>query len=232
MTTTTKIILILAIIAAGGIGAYVYVTRPAPEPTSDIVAEEIIPTQKNDSTTDQTVRTINIGIISAESSAEFRLNELLRGTKTVVIGKTNTLTGDIGVTFSPAHITLGTIKINARTLKTDDEKRNGAIARMILHSDKAENEFITFSNTTVTGLPATITPGSSFTFTATGDLLINGKTKKTTFTGNGNVTADNSFIGSATTTVNHTDFDLKIPDFPFLADVDTQSQITVSFVAR
>lgn len=238
-----KIIIILAVVLLGGLGTYAYITRPAPAPSAVVTTtentNEAVNNTKNENETssskisgDVEIRTINMGIISSQSSASFRLNEILRGVPTVVTGTTSTLTGDVGITFAPANIFLGEIKINARTLKTDSEKRDGAIARMILNSEKSENEFITLKNSVVTNLPTVIPIGQKFTFTVVGDLTINGVTKKTSFNSSGTVSADNTFTGGATATINHSDFNIKIPNFDFLANVDKQSVINISFVAK
>lgn len=169
-------IIILAIILIGVVGSYLYITRPAPAPTVDITesnlssaeTKELVNIKDNVGNNTATIQkeAVNkttFSIVSAQSKATFSLNELLRGSPKLVVGETNTLKGEIGVTFSPANISLGDISINARTLKTDSEKRDGAISRLILHSDKPENEFITFSNAVVTGLPTEIKKTKSLT---------------------------------------------------------------------
>lgn len=239
------IIITLAIILIGAVGTYLYITRPAPAPTlttneadiNNFETKELVNSTdslKSDASTVQKELINNqvFNIVSSQSKASFSLNELLRGSPKLVVGVTNTLKGEISVTFSPANVSLGDISINARSLKTDSEKRDGAISRLILHSDKPENEFITFSSAVVTGLPSKIKKDQKFNFTATGDIKINGITKKVSFTGNGVVSSTNVFTGNATAMINHSDFNIKIPDFDFLANVDTKSKIDIEFVAK
>lgn len=240
MKKITIAILIIIILGLGGY--YFFITRPVANPTVPInnTQSEFDPEQDLLNAVDDASSSIEkevmnkpiFSIVSSESKATFSLNELLRGSPKLVVGQTNTLKGEIGVTFSPANISLGDISINARTLKTDSEKRDGAISRLILHSDKPENEFITFSNAVVTGLPAEIKKDQKFNFIATGDIKINGVTKKVSFTGSGLVSKNNTFSGTATTMINHSDFNIKIPDFDFLANVDTKSKIDIEFVAK
>jgi polyisoprenoid-binding protein YceI len=99
-------------------------------------------------------------IVPAESQASFQIDELLRGALFTVVGTTDQVAGQVAVDPSdPASAQLGTIQINARTLATDDERRDRAIANRILLTDA--HEYITFTPTAITGLPATATVGAS-----------------------------------------------------------------------
>lgn len=244
MTIALKIILSLLIAAGAGFGGYKYVTRPAPAPSVSIEDQQNTTVDTNTKTgtnvktdisteTDVSVNVSPINLkITSGSTAQFKLNEVLRSIPTVVIGATNSVSGDVNITFSPANITVGEVKINARTLKTDNEQRNGAIARMILHSDKAENEFIVFNKITITGLPETIEQGKNFTFKASGNLTANGVTKPVVFNGQGIVNANNSFTGSATTTITYGNWGISVPSLAFLANVDKDVQLTLNFLAK
>ncbi len=236
MNTTLKTILITAgVIVLAGISSYAYLTRPARAPSVPSIDVNESPNNINpvgnppDGSANS--NTFNLKLTN-ESTAQFKLNEVLSGTPTQVVGITHNVSGDVSVTLNPAKITVDEIKINARTLKTNNEQRNGAIANFILKSDQAENEFIVFKNVTFTGFPNTIVKNTPFNFTATGDLLITGKTKKVSFNGQGTVNNDNSFSGSASTTVTYGDWGVTVPNFPFLANVDKQVKLTLNFVAK
>ncbi|HEY1041744.1 MAG TPA: YceI family protein [Candidatus Paceibacterota bacterium] len=225
MNSGTKATLITVLVLAVLVGLYFYLTRPVA--TSDT---PVTPSENLD-TTSATQKKLNI--VSAESSAQFTLNEDLRGKKTKVIGTTNQIAGEIIVdTKNPAEITIGEIKVDARTLKTDNEQRNGALARFILKTEETGNEYITFKSTAVTDVPAVITPNTPFNFSVVGYLTVRGSTKLVTFEATGVWKDDNSFSATASTTVAYADFGLSIPDLPFLANVDKNTTLTVSVVAR
>lgn len=81
-------------------------------------------------------------LISEESEVRFTLNEELQGQPKTVVGRTNQVAGDILIDRNtPANSQVGTIRINMRTLSTDNEMRNRAIRGQILESAKDEYEF-------------------------------------------------------------------------------------------
>ena len=223
----TKIIILglVGIVAVAGI--FLYVTRPVSAPTEEINNDVVAVPQTGD-TTEKVM-----SIVQSESKAEFSLNEVLRGTPTKVIGTTNQIAGNITIKSSaPAKITIGEVKVNARTLKTDSEQRNGAIARLILKSEESEFEYITFTPTVVIGVPSEIKTDLSFPFTVTGNLTIRGMTKSVSFAAQGTLRADGSFAATADHVVTYADFGVSVPNLPFLANVDKTAKISVSIVAR
>src|SRR4051794_30541351 len=130
-----KIILSIVVIAAliAG-GYYLYITRPASAPSQDIQAAS--------DTLNATATSTLYRISQSQSSAQFTINEMLYGKPKLVIGTTTQIAGDIEV--SPAKMTIGTIKLNAKTLTTDNTSRNGAINHLILKTDSPANEFVVF----------------------------------------------------------------------------------------
>ncbi|MEO8394211.1 MAG: YceI family protein, partial [Chloroflexota bacterium] len=121
-------------------------------------------------------------IVPESSEVRFILNEVLRGSPNKVTGRTNQVAGQIGVDFTtPANSQVGEIRIDARSLSTDNELRNRAIRGQILQSQQDKFEFISFKPTSITGLPDTVTIGQAFTFQIAGDLTIRDITKPVTF---------------------------------------------------
>jgi len=124
---------------------------------------------------------------------------------------------------------VGVIQVNARTLVTDNDRRNGAIRNFILNTD--QYEFITFTPTSITGLSGATQSGQSFTFQMSGDLTIRNVTQSVTF----NVTAQgvsaSQITGTATATVNRSDFSLTIPSVPNVANVGEEVTLQIDFVA-
>lgn len=121
------------------------------------------------------------------------------------------------------------IQINARTLKTDSDMRNGAIGRMILKSEA--NEFITFTPTTVSALPDKFEIGVQYTFETTGQLTIAGMTKEAVFNVKARAVSDNEIQGIATSSLKYSDYNITIPSVPIVASVSDIVDLTFSFVA-
>jgi polyisoprenoid-binding protein YceI len=170
-------------------------------------------------------------ISADESEVRFELDEMLRGQPTHVVGTTNQVAGDILVDFaSPPSSRVGEIRINARTLATDQEFRNRAIRSEILESSRDEYEFISFTPTALEGLPETVEAGQEVTFQIVGDLKIRQITQSVTFEVTATATEDR-LEGSATTMVTRDQFGLVIPNAPGVADVTNEVVLTINFVA-
>lgn len=202
------------------IGAFFYFTRPAPAPTE--IPNNEVSEPVSEVTGERTYR------IGNESRAEFRIGEILRDEPFTAVGTTSNIVGDI--TLSDSTLGFSQLKVNARTFKTDSEKRDGAIARMILQSEKPENEWITFQPTGVTGLPESAPMNTDIRFSMTGNMKIAGVTKQVTFAVVMKIT-DVAIRGTATTTLKRSDFKLTIPNIPFVASVDDSFPVSVSIVA-
>src|SRR5690606_13419613 len=105
----------------------------------------------------------------AQSEARFTLTELLMGTPTTVIGRGNGVEGSITVDFADTNqSSISPIVIDASTLATDNNMRNGQIRRAILQTNQPEFQFITFTPTAVEGLPGNVAVGESFNLMVTG----------------------------------------------------------------
>jgi polyisoprenoid-binding protein YceI len=166
-------------------------------------------------------------ISSGESTVSFTLQEVLRGVDTTVVGSTDQVAAEILVDFNdPSASVLGEVVVNARTLATDSSNRTRTVRGAILDTDTFE--FITFSPTSIDGLPTVAT--DSFTFTVTGDLTIRDVTRSVTF--DIDVSGSEERLeGTASALVNRTDFGLVIPNVPFVANVGEDVTLTIEFVA-
>lgn len=144
-------------------------------------------------------------IDSEESEAQFSVFETFPlGT---AIGRTNQVAGDIIVDISnPSNSQIGTIRINVRTLRTDDPDRDRSIRCCVLLSAQDIYEFADFVPTTITGLPNRVQVGESVSFQVTGDLTLRGVTKPVTFTVSLTLTSLSEIRGVADTKVNRSDF--------------------------
>lgn len=215
-----KTFLFVAIIIVIVIGAYFYVTRPVSAPTVDI-------SQVSDKLSNETASSSLYRISQTDSKAEFSINEILYGKPKLVIGTTSQIAGDIII--SGNQITIGTIKLDAKTLVTDSSSRNGAINRLILKTDNADNEFIVFKPIS-NDFTGTTTLDKLISFNITGDLTVSGITKPTTFAITITVSAD-KVTGTASTTIKRADFGLVIPNLSFIANVDDAIPLTATIIA-
>jgi polyisoprenoid-binding protein YceI len=134
--------------------------------------------------------------------------------------------GDIAVTAQ--GISLGELRLDARTLATDSANRNGAMQRFILKTTTAGNEYIVFKPTS--GYAGTVSLGTPVSFDVAGDLTIAGVTKPAVFKVTATVT-DTKVTGTATTRIKRSDFGLIIPNIPFVANVDDEFPVTLQIIA-
>ncbi len=169
-------------------------------------------------------------IIQDESEARFILGEVLRGEPTTVIGVTDQVAGEIALSLEDLSTTqIGVIRINARTLATDQDRRNRAIREFILQTDTYE--FITFTPTDVIGLPGNAGIGEMITFQIEGDLTIRDITNPVVFDVTATTVSEGRLEGSAATMLRRSDYGLVIPNVPFVAEVDDEVLVELDFVA-
>ncbi|MBN2469454.1 MAG: YceI family protein [Anaerolineae bacterium] len=172
-------------------------------------------------------------ITQAESEARFTIDELLFGNPKTVIGTTDQVAGDVIIDFgNPANSEIGPIRINARTLTTDNEFRNRAIRSVILESAEDAYEYIDFTPTALEGLPTSGALGETYAFTITGDLKIREITRQVTFDASVTLASEDRLEGTAETVVNRADFELQIPaNVPNVSDVAEEVPLFIDFVA-
>ena len=97
-------------------------------------------------------------IVAEESEVRFIIDEVLNGADFTVVGATDQVAGDISVNQgNPAASDIGVIRINARTLATNNGNRNRALRTFILKSGQDEYEFAEFEPQELTGLPQGVT---------------------------------------------------------------------------
>lgn len=217
--------LVVAVVATA---AFLYLTRPLASASQDVQSSAEVLEVSADAEQVTLYR-----IAQDASRVTFELDEVLNGVDTHVVGATSDVAGDILVDFSdPSQTELGEIRINARTLATDSDRRNSMIGRFILQSETDANEFITFTPTSLGSLPDVVVIGSEIDFQITGDLTIAGQTNPVTFDASAVVSEDDQLIGSATATVLYADFGISIPEVPSVADVSDEVILTIEFVAN
>ena len=146
-------------------------------------------------------------IASAESEARFSVYETFpEGT---AIGRTREIAGDVYVDFNiPSNSQLGTIRINLRTLVTDDPDRDKSIRCCVLLTARPEYEFADFVPTQIIGYPEQVAFGHPNELQITGNLTLRGVTQPVTFNVVLTVISPDELRGLATTTVRRSDFSI------------------------
>lgn len=164
-----------------------------------------------------------------DTQARFTLYEELRGQPKDVVGSTDQVTGQVALDLADLSAAqIGPVQVNARSLVTDSENRNRMMRNFILNTDTYE--WITFNPTQVSGLSGSAAPGQAVTFQVAGDLTIRDITQPVTFEVNAQLGDDGLVRGSATTTVERSDYNLAIPSVPGVANVGQTVTLTIDFV--
>ena len=186
----------------------------------------VAPTAIPNSPTSQVFR-----IASQESLVRFAVDETVpAGT---AIGTTNQVVGDFIIDFAnPSNSQLGTIRINLRTLRTDDPNRDNSIRCCVLLTAQDAYEFTEFVPTSINGLPPQASFGETVVFQVTGDLALRGLTGSVTFDISLTLESDQVIRGSAQTTVNRSDFGILDDEMLAYHGVAQQVTLEFDFVAR
>ncbi|MCX6017454.1 MAG: YceI family protein [Chloroflexi bacterium] len=168
----------------------------------------------------------------SRSIARFTLNEKLMGNPVTVVGETAGVEGEISLDASaPTQTKVGILKIDARGLKTDSNRRDGAIARFILQSTQDAYQFITFTPKSIEGLPAVAEIGKPVMFKVVGDLTVRDVRAPVTFEVNATLKSADELVGVAKAQVLRSTFKLEIPSVPSVAEVTDEVALELEFVA-
>ena len=171
-------------------------------------------------------------IVSEESEARYEIDEILRGEPFRVVGRTDQVAGDIILDFANAAASqVGVIRINVRTLATDEERRDRATRSRILNSAEDRYEFVDFTPTALEGLPGSVSVGDTATFTIVGDLKIRDITAEERFAATVTVVAEDRLEGTAEATILRSTYDLAVAAPPFVADIGEEVLLGITFVA-
>ncbi|MDX2163707.1 MAG: YceI family protein [bacterium] len=171
-------------------------------------------------------------IVPEESEVRFSLGEDLRGERVTVVGTTDQVAGQLEVDFAtPANSEIGVIRINVRTLRTDNEFRDRAIRGFVLQSAEDRFEFAQFMPNTLTGMPESVTLGEPFTFQITGDLQLREIMQPVTFDVTVTPISETRIEGTASATVTRAQYELTIPNAPGVANVSEEVLLEIDFVA-
>jgi polyisoprenoid-binding protein YceI len=213
------VIVVVIVLLAG----YFYFTRPIEAPTSPI-GEVSAKMPAGTPGQEGTMYRIGTG-----SEARFSIYELLNGKDKTVVGTTTDIGGDIKIVNGALEV--GTITINARTWKTDSERRDGAIGRFILKSETAGNELITFVPTGTTTVSGAVGEGEEFSFSVSGDLTISGITKPATFSGKVTL-SQGTLVGTVEAKLSRAAYNLVIPNLDFIANIPDEFTVGATITAQ
>ena len=203
------------------------VPEPEPAPTATAVPQE----ESEAESVESPVVGRTFVIAPEESEARFIIDEELFGQPKTVVGTTSALSGELTVVAAnPSASQIGVIQIDADTFITDHDRRNGAIRRFILQSNR--HRYITFNATALTGLPAEVAVGEEVQFEISGDLTVREITKPVLFDVTLQVVSETEIQGTASTVVALETFELTIPQVPSVANVGEEFIVEFDFVAR
>ena len=171
-------------------------------------------------------------LVPEGTEARFYINEVLFGQPKTVIGVTSDVTGELRVDpQNPDSAEIAAITINARDLTTDSDRRNGAIRRFILQSERDEYQHIVFEPVSVEGLPASVAVGDTFQLQVSGNLTVRDVTNPVTFDVTVTPASESEISGVGVATVNYPDFGLAIPEVPSVTGVEDEVRLEIEFRA-
>ena len=172
--------------------------------------------------------------IAEGTKARYKVREQLAGISfpSDAAGTTETVTGTLVVNPDGSiDATRSKLTVDLRTLKSDQQMRDGYIQRNTLESEKFP--MIEFVPKRATGLPVPMPAGmgAQAGFQLIGDMTLHGVTKEATW----NVVAtfgNDQVAGRATTTLQFATFNLTKPSLARLMSVDDKIDLEIEFRAK
>jgi polyisoprenoid-binding protein YceI len=172
-------------------------------------------------------------IVPTQTTASYQVHEnlVLRNLPdNVVTGTTQAVQGEFRIRSGGSPlITDMKIKVDLRTLKTDEERRDHYVRQNYLESDTFP--YAEFTSTCAQGLPTNYHEGQMIKFQTPGNLTLHGKTNKVVFDVQGKVAAD-TITGTASTTTYMTDFGIQPPNLANIAISEDKVLTTIRFTAK
>lgn len=139
------------------------------------------------------------------------------------VGVTRGIAGEILLDpADPAAARVGEIVVHVGQLTSDEPRRDNAIRRIALESERYP--LATFRTTALDGLPAAITPGTTYHFRATGELTLRTATRTVTWALTATLTAERLLI-TATAPIKMSDFGIMPPN---LSDLRVRDDVTLT----
>ena len=194
------VIVVAAVLVAGGAYAWSQV-RPLLSTGYRDVAYTVPDAPKLVAAPGETVYRID----PAQSSLAYGVDEKIVGQDAShAEGSTSGIAGDLAVNpDDPGASRIGQIVVNVEQFHSDNSLRDARIREDYLESH--EFPLATFAATSVSGLPAHLDEGTSYSFQIDGDLTVHDQTHPVTFSATGQI-ADGKLTANATTQVKMSDF--------------------------
>ncbi len=166
----------------------------------------------------------------AQTTAEYAVQELLRGDDVETRGRTNAVEGEFQLYMDNGQVfvALSNLQVDLRTLSTDNPIRDQAIRKQWLESDKYP--IAIFVADMVDGLPANAVQNQPYTFQVTGDMTIRNITQRATFDVTVTVSG-NQIEGMGTTIIYMRDYGFEPPNIVGTTLVSDPAMVTVQGVA-
>jgi polyisoprenoid-binding protein YceI len=172
-------------------------------------------------------------IVPGQSTASYEVGEVFFNENNrfnLAKGTTPQVSGDITIdTANPANSQVSVITIDVSQLQSDSSRRDGFVRDRALQANQYPQ--VTFTPTSIDGLPSSYTPGQDLTFKVTGNLQVKDTTKPVTF----DVTAKldgNTLTGSATAGILLSDFGAGPINLAGMLKTEDQAKLTINFVAQ
>ncbi|QXC59866.1 YceI family protein [Aquihabitans sp. G128] len=198
---------VVVVVVAAAIGGFFYLTRDTSDPelklsdsksgTGEVVAADSLDGSWK----------VAAGTGDDATVAGYRVKEVFAAgsRKVTANGRTNDVTGTL--TVAGDQVTAGEFTVDMTTLKSDEDRRDGAIKGRGLETDRFEDG--TFKLTEPIALP-TIKDGDTFDVKATGELTLHGVTKPVTIDLTAR-SADGVFTVQGSAPVEMADYDIEAP---------------------
>jgi polyisoprenoid-binding protein YceI len=167
-----------------------------------------------------------------EATARYRVQEQLAGINfpSEAVGTTQAVTGTF--VLEPGAVvdaTQSRLTLDLRTLKSDQEMRDGYLRRTTLETDKFP--FVEFVPRRIVGFPATLPASNQAGFQLVGDMTLHGVTNEVTWNVVATFTGD-VVAGRAVTTLTFAPFKMAKPSLARLLSVDDKIQLEVQFRSK
>jgi polyisoprenoid-binding protein YceI len=177
--------------------------------------------------------TQTLAIVPEESQVFYTVDEqfLREGiVDATAVGVTQEIEGEIMLDpENPQNTEIGTITIDISAFESDEARRDQAIRENWLES--ATYPMATFEPTSLEGLPESYTEGEELNFQIIGDLTVREQTQPVTFDTVA-VYDGEALRGTATTTIQMTDFGFDPPNIANVLRSENDVLLTFEFVAR
>ncbi len=170
-------------------------------------------------------------IVPDQTQASYSVKEVLLGQSVTTVGTTNVVQGQfqLGIKDGKPYIVLSQLRVDLRTLTSDNPLRDQAIRRQWLESNTYP--YADFVAKEVTDFPSSMVEGQTLRFKVIGDMTIRNITRSVTFDVTAKIEGD-TLTGTGTTLIYMKDFGFSAPDLVGRFTVTDGVTITVQGAAR